>query len=136
MPGSKTRGVPAPIHDVEHFETRDGFAIFRPVGRVSVGEAIERVTAALNSARQQGIQKIIVVTSGLTGFPSPSLGTRYFFVHEWARAAQGRVIVAIVARPEMIDPKKFGVAVANSAGMTTDVFTTEDEAVAWLSARD
>jgi hypothetical protein len=37
-----------------------------------------------------------------------------------------------VARLEMIDPRKFGVAVAATAGLKADVFVTEEEAVAWL----
>ena len=120
------------MSEARKFDEHDGFPAFRPVGEVSLQQGIELVTAALTAARQQGIRQLLVNTTGLTGFASPSLGSRYFFVHEWARAAQGQVSVAMVARPEMIDPQKFGVAVATSAGLTTDVFTSEAEAVAWL----
>jgi hypothetical protein len=120
------------MNKAENFQVQAGLAVFRPSGEVTLGQGIELVTGAINEARQLGIRKMLVVTNGLTGFASPSVGTRYFFVHEWAKAAQGQVSVALVARPEMIDPQKFGVSVANSAGLTTDVFTSEDEAMAWL----
>jgi hypothetical protein len=120
------------MNKADNFQVQAGLAVFRPSGEVTLGRGIEMVTSAINEARQLGIRKMLVVTTGLTGFASPSLGTRYFFVHEWAKAAQGKVSVALVARPEMIDPQKFGVTVANSAGLTTDVFTTEGEAMAWL----
>jgi hypothetical protein len=116
----------------ENFQVQAGIAVFRPSGETTLGQGIEMVTGAINEARQLGIRKLLVVTTGLTGFASPSLGTRYFFIHEWAKTAQGRVSVALVARAEMIDPQKFGVAVANSAGLTTDVFTSEADALAWL----
>ena len=121
-----------PMNPLENFQVNADFAAFRPVGQVTLAQGVERVTAIISHTRQLGIRKLLVVTSGLTGFASPSVGTRYFFIHEWARAAGGQVTIAMVARAEMIDPQKFGVSVANSAGLNTDVFTTEDEAVAWL----
>jgi hypothetical protein len=41
----------------------------------------------------------------------------------------------MVARAEMIDPRKFGVTVAANRGLMSDIFTTEAEARAWLDAR-
>ncbi len=90
------------------------------------------VTSAITYAREQELRKLMVVTTGLTGFDPPDITARYFFVHEWARAAGGRVFVVLVARPEMIDPQKFGVTVAGNAGLTGDVFESEEEARAWL----
>ena len=43
--------------------------------------------------------------------------------------------MAIVARPELIDPQKIGVLMAQNRGATGDVFTTEAAALAWLDAR-
>ena len=68
-------------------------------------------------------------------FDSPDIATRYFFIHEWARAAGGCVFVVLVARPEMIDPQKFGVTVAANAGLTSEVFDSEEEARAWLQGQ-
>jgi hypothetical protein len=114
------------------FTTVGGFAAYRPVAHVSLAQGIEMVTAAITRARERGIRKLLVNTCGFTGVESPGLGARYFFVHEWARAAGGQLTLAMVARPEMIDPQKFGVNVAIAAGLQSDVFPTEEEAVAWL----
>jgi hypothetical protein len=120
------------MNPTEKFETVEGFAAFRPVAELTTEQAIQLVASAIALARAQGIPKLLIVTNGLTGFASPSLGTRYFFAHKWADAAKGQVSVAMVARPEMIDPQKFGAVVATSAGLKTDVFTSEADAIAWL----
>ncbi|MDX1440414.1 MAG: hypothetical protein R3284_10985, partial [Rubricoccaceae bacterium] len=57
-----------------------------------------------------------------------------FFIHEWAEAAHGAVRVALLARPEMLDPERFGVTVAANLGFTADAFTSEEEALAWLES--
>ena len=52
-------------------------------------------------------------------------------MREWARAAGGAVRLAMVARPEMIDPQKFGVTVAANIGLNADVSTSDEEALHW-----
>jgi hypothetical protein len=76
-----------------------------------------------------------VNVSGLTGFDSPSVTQRYFFVERWALVAGARVRVAMVARAEMIHPQKFGVMVAQNRGLDSDVFDSEAEAIAWLDGK-
>ncbi len=41
----------------------------------------------------------------------------------------------MVARPEWIDPQKFGVIVAANRGFDANVFPKEAEAIAWLNER-
>ena len=74
----------------------------------------------------------MVVTLGLTGFQPPNVIERYYFINEWAKASGHSVHVAVVAYPEMIDPEKFGVTVATNIGFVCDVFTSEEQALAWL----
>jgi hypothetical protein len=116
----------------DRFERRDDHAVFRPVGRVSLAQAVRLVTSAIAFARDQRLGKLLVDTRDLTGFDPPSIAARYFLVHEWARAAGGIVRVAVVARPEMVDPQRFGVTVAANLGFEADVFTSEPDALAWL----
>lgn len=116
----------------EHFEVLEDHAVFRPIGRVSLAKAVHRVTSAITFCRECGMRKLLVDTRGLTGFPPPPVHTRYFFVHEWAEAAAGAVCIVLVARPEMIDPEKFGVTVGRNAGLTCDVFSSNSEAETWL----
>ena len=120
----------------DYFEVVDGRGYFRPVGRTSLEAAAELVTVALAYARAQGIKELLVNATGLTGFPSPTLSERYFIVENWARVVRGSVRVAMVLRPEYIDPQKFGVTVAFNRRFIADVFELEEPALAWLGARD
>ena len=120
------------MNQPEHFEIMEDYAAFRPSGEVSLEQAVQLVTSAFVYARENQIKRLLVDATGLTGFDSPSLASRYFFVQEWARAAQGQVCVAFVTRPEMIDPQKFGIIVAENVGLRGNVFESEKEAVAWL----
>ncbi len=109
-------------------------AAFRPEGCLTLHKAVAMVTDAIVFARDQGLRKLLVNTKGLTGFESPGLGERYFFVHEWARASAGAVRIAMVLRADMIDPHKFGITAAANAGLVADVFSFEDMALAWIRA--
>jgi hypothetical protein len=120
----------------DHFEVVDGRGFFRPVGSMSLEAAAELITVALAYARAQGIKELLVNATGLTGFPSPSLSERYFIVDNWARVVRGAVRVAMVLRPEYIDPQKFGVTVAINRRLVGDVFEAEGPALAWLASND
>ncbi len=122
------------MHTPQYFEMMENYAICRPIGSVSLNQGVEMVTAAITFSRERKICKLLMITSGLTGFDSPSLFTRYAFFAEWAHASGGFVRVAIVARPEMIDSEKFGVTVGLNRGLKSDVFTSEEEALAWLQS--
>jgi hypothetical protein len=43
--------------------------------------------------------------------------------------------VATVLRADVYDPQKLGQLMAQNRGVSTDVFTNESEALAWLDAR-
>jgi len=116
----------------ERFQILPDRAEFRPVGRMSLSQAVKLVTSSILRARALKKSKLLISVAELTGFESPDLSARYFFIREWAAAAQGEVRIALVARPEMIDPEKFGVTVAANAGLTSNVFASEPEALAWL----
>lgn len=118
----------------DHFEVVEGRGFFRPKGRTSLEAAAEQVTVALAHARTHGIKELLVNATGLTGFPPPTLGERYFIVENWARVARGAVRVALVLRPEYIDPQKFGITVALNRRLIADVFELEEPALAWLGS--
>jgi hypothetical protein len=118
------------------FEMMQGHAVFRPTGEVSLHEAAQLITSAIAFSREQEVKKLLVVITSLTGFEPPNLAARYFFFREWARAAEGQVNVAFVAGPEMIDPEKMGILIGENAGLHSDAFTSEAEALAWLQRVD
>ena len=120
------------MHEPEHFEIVDDIGIFRPAGHVSLNQMVQLVTSAITFARDQNIRRLLVVTSALFGFEAPSAIARFEFIQEWAYASGGVVRVALVARPEMIDPQKFGVIVAANRGLVANIFVSEPEAITWL----
>src|SRR5262245_36856154 len=116
----------------EHFEVLENYAVFRPTGKVSLQRAVKMVTDAIAFAREHRIRKLLVNTFNLTGFELPDVTARYFFADDCARAAAGHVRVALVTRPERIDPQKFGITVAANRGFSAEVFTSEEDALKWL----
>ena len=117
----------------DHLEVREGICEFRPRGESSLVEAVELITRAIAYCRVRRIDKLLVVTTGLVGVSIPTLIDRFLMVEEWAETAEGMVVVALVASPEYIHPEKFGVMVAAEFGMVADVFTSEADAMRWLS---
>lgn len=117
----------------DRFEITGRIAAYRPVGRVTFDEGVERIAAAIALARAEGVCEMLVNTTGLTGFGPSSTFQRFDQAVRWAAASGGYVRLAIVAVAAMIDVEKFGVTVAANRGVTSDVFTTEAEALAWLN---
>ena len=118
---------------VTDFEIVRGRGYFRPRGAVSLAQAVEMVDAALEFACGQGLRAVVVDVTGLTGFASPTAAQRFFFIHQWAQTVHGRARVSVIARPEFLDPRRFGNTVAANMGFEAQVFESEAEAVAWLS---
>jgi CheY-like chemotaxis protein len=127
--GSRGTGM----HDPDNFVLEKGRALYRPIGSVSFDEAVALVRAAIAAARRNRLPDLLVDTTELTGFASPDTFQRFLAAVEWAQEAKSGVRLAMVARPEMIHPQKFGVLVAANRGMVSNIFTTETAARAWLA---
>jgi hypothetical protein len=110
------------------FENLDGYACFRAAGQVTFNEAVTVVSRAISQAADDGIKRLLVDTTGLRGFPHPTTAERYFMAEQWASNARG-LRLAVVARPDLIDPTRFGVMVARNRGLFANVFATEPEAI-------
>ena len=132
QPASRYFCVEEAVSTPEYFEIMEDHAVFRPFGQVSLQQAVQLVTSAIAFAREHHVLKLLVVMSGLTGFERPSIIERYFYAKKWAAASGGAVRVALVDRPEMIDPPKFAFMAASNSGLLGEVFTSEDDALAWL----
>jgi hypothetical protein len=117
----------------ESFQVRNRIGLFRPVGECNLAEAVELVKSAIARCRHQALPGLLVSARGLHGPSIPTLIDRFLAVEEWAEKADGRVAVALVVHPKYIHPQKFGVRVAADFGLTTDVFTSEVNASAWLA---
>jgi hypothetical protein len=109
-----------------------GHAECRLVACLNLQEAFQLITATIARAREQEISNLLLDITGMTGFAPPSLGQRFYFFEEWARAARARVRVAFVAPAAMIDERKFGITVAANNNFTAEAFTCAEKALAWL----
>lgn len=123
------------LDSAERLEIAEGYCRFRPAGSMSLVDAVATITLAIAFCRQQKIAKLLIDASEFDRLTPPALTERFLMVEDWAEAAAGAVIVAMVAPPHLIHPEKFGVRAAAHLGLRGDVFTSEDAASAWLSAQ-
>jgi hypothetical protein len=114
------------------FEFFEDYACCRPSGHVSFREAVLIISKAISLAAEREISRLMVDTTNLVGFPVPTTVERYFMASTWASTGRG-LRFALVVLPEMIDPYRFGVVVARNRGLYADVFTSEPEAIVWVS---
>ena len=110
----------------------DGYAKLAPRLQCELSEEVAVVTKAISDCEASGGERLLVDIRELTGFPSPTVAERYDLVTEWARASAGRVRMAMVARPEMIDPEMIGITIARNRFFHTEIFVDEQSALEWL----
>jgi hypothetical protein len=118
---------------LEHLEIRNGWGIYRPRGQFSLVDAVDLVTRAIAHCRESEANKLLVDATGFIDLPIPTLLDRFLMVEDWAQEAKSVVVVAMVASPEYIHPRKFGVNVALQFGLICDVYSSEEDASAWLT---
>ena len=110
----------------------EGYCCYRLSGHGRLAEAAIKVIEVLTFSRQEGIHNLLIDTTGWTGHQSPDTLERYQFAQVFADAAHAAVRLAMVVRPEMMDPEKFEVKVAKDLGFAGNVFDSEKDALAWL----
>lgn len=120
------------IQPPDFFSLRENYALFRPVAELTLDETVELIDNAVFYCRENEIAGLLVDITGVTGFPSPSVSERFWFISKWAETADGKVAISMVARAEMITPDKIDITMATNRGLRSDVFTDEAEAVKWL----
>jgi len=117
---------------LESLEVHNGVCTFRPRGKYSLVDAVDLVSNVIARCRDQSVNMLLVDATGLVDLPIPTLVDRFLMVEDWAQEAKGTVVVAMVAPPEYIHPRKFGVKVALNFGLICDVYSSEEDASAWL----
>ena len=118
----------------QFLEIRGDTCYFRPCGKSSLVEAVDLISCSIASCRARKIQKLLVNATGLTGISAPTLVDRFLMIEAWALEAKGVVMVALVIQPEYIEPRKFGSKVAEHLGWMAEVFSSEMDALEWLSS--
>jgi hypothetical protein len=118
-----------------HIEVIETHCRFRPPDEVTIVEGVDLVARAIAYCRERKLPKLLVDASRLTHFATPTLVDRFLMAEDWAREAQGMVVVAMVVPERLIHPEKFGMKVAADSGLRANVFASEREAVEWLLAQ-
>ena len=108
-----------------------------PVARLAPLHRVQRAAALVSDAIRRTVAQghpHLLVDAGDVSFDPPSLAVRLSMVRAWAEAADGRLRIAVVVRPDCIDPDRFGVVAAGNFGLAGQVFDREADAIAWLRA--
>lgn len=113
-------------------EIVEGVGCFRLSGSHGFPQSVKAIVEAIVAARELGLRALLVDILELRGFDPPSIVERHGMVRAWAEAAHGTLRIAMAAPPAFIDPDKFGVVAAANFGLTGNVFSSRDEALAWL----
>ena len=121
-------------HDSLQLELIDGVPVARLASTERVFDrAIEQVAQLIRDTVANG-QPHLLLDVRAAAFESPSIVDRMRMVRQWAEAADGRLRIVVVARPEFIDPERFGVVMARNFGLSVQVYECEEDAFAWLRA--
>ena len=118
---------------IPRIELLDGVPMLRLVRAASFDAGVDAVAAAIREAVSQAHPHLLVDAGGVA-FRPPELPDRLRMVRLWAQAADGRLRIALVVRPEFIDPERFGVVAASGFGLAGQVFEGVADALAWLRA--
>lgn len=105
---------------------------YRPQGKVTLPEAINLLTNAAAHARSLGLRELLLDGLAMTGYGQPTILDRYQFISTLADIAAGTMRIAIVLPEAVLDPQRFGTLVATNRGLDSNVFTSEETALAWL----
>lgn len=108
------------------------YAHYTAEGVTTLAETVALVTEAIRYCHDRKVPRLLVDLTQLGGFPPPEVHDRYRFAHEWAQAARGKLILAVVAREEMLDRERFGILAAKNAGLRAYVSISVPESREWL----
>lgn len=117
------------------YEVVGEVARFRLTGNQVLEVGVRQIADAIVRTKESGLDKLLVDITTITGVEPPSMNTRYWLMGEWARAGRSSVRVALVTRPEFVEPDRVGVIAGMNAGFVSNVFDNEAQALDWLLGR-
>lgn len=111
---------------------QDGVPVVRLADKdLSFEAAVDLVTSCIAQLVARGQPHLLLDVRGV-GFPPPTLGERLDMVRRWAKAADGRLRIALVMPVHFFDAENIGVISAGNLGLAGQVFLDEGEAMRWL----
>jgi hypothetical protein len=120
------------MRKLEHFEQEKEYAVFRPVGEFSFDEMAHLISRAVVRCRKLKIEKLLIISTGASGFHSAGIGEQYEFVEQIAADAASLVKIAHVANPNWVRSRDFRIMVAGNRGLELENFNAESAALEWL----
>ena len=122
------------MRKLEHFEKKEGYAVFCPVGELSFNEMADLMSRAVVLCRKQKIKKLLIDSTGLpvTGLHSQGISERYNLAERIADDSASLVKIAYVAKPEWVRSGKFGILVGKNRGLDAENFPSMPAALEWL----
>lgn len=113
------------------YAVRDGVVWFRLGSGDTYEQDVVAIRDALVRAETEGVGKALIDIVAVHRGP-PTVAEIHWSVRKWATATCGTIRVALVARAEFRDPRRFGTIVAMNHGLAFRVFTDETSALGWL----
>ena len=110
----------------------NSMAVARLHGDFTLQSGVQAVTDAIMAAIADGFGMLLVDLTGIRGIEPPGPGDRHWLMTEWARAGRGVLRLALLIRPEFVDPDHFGTVVGRSRGLDVKGFLDEAKALDWL----
>ena len=120
------------VRKLEHFKKKEGYAVFCPVGEFSFDEMAHLISRAVVRCRKQKIEKLLIISTGASGFNSARIAEQYDYVEQIASDAASLVKIAHVANPIWVRSRDFRVTVGENRGLELEYFQVESAALEWL----
>jgi hypothetical protein len=118
----------------EYLTIEAEYALLCPRGNATLEDTVARISSAIEFCREQKIRKMLIDITDLTGLRVPTVIDRFWAARDWAESARGAVMIAIIARPELIDARRFGITAAQNLGLRVEHFESRQLALDWLLA--
>jgi hypothetical protein len=116
------------------YEVIEDVAIFRLGEGKELDQSVSLVQQVIQQIKHSGVPRLLVDITAIASGP-PTLAERHRIMVEWAIAGRGAVRLALVIRPEFVDPDNFGTSVALNHGLAFRGFLSEARAMDWLLGR-
>lgn len=110
-------------------------AWFCASGAQELVDGVHQIIAAMARAKSEGLGKLLVDITDITGVDPPSVDMRFWLMGEFAKAGRGSIRMALVTRREFMSEERFGIAFGMNQGFISNLFETREAALEWLSGR-
>ncbi len=109
-----------------------GYHISYISGVLNVEELTIKLVAAIELAKENGKDKMIIDISKYHHSKAPSITEIYYIIHKMSVACDRKMKIAMILNNQMMEDREFGNNVAANNGLLADAFTNIDDASEWF----